>query len=548
MKGQIVEPSSHETGGTPDGSGGGGGSGNGGRRQPFAMSARAARRAAELDHLEASHAGVAFVSFAEPSSATAAIQAINDTAARHALAVELPALDDGLSGDELEGAEALEAAGTGADDKAAAAPSPAAVGNESHGGCGSIAGATTARAGGHSEALASTEQRVHVVARRAPEPSDVSWENLQIGPREQFRRQVVSTSVMLALACIGTCIIATVVYVNGTHLYSSLIQLLTGLEGLMAALALQLGMALPIIVGHVILFIAVPILAERYERHHTFAEMERAIMLKLTFFQSFNTIVAAASFWIEPTVRAEPRRWYSLGGATIANVMFGDAIFIQVLLDLVQIPIVISRSVVAPRAATQQAMDQAYIAPAGIYLAFRLQLAGKFVVICTSFGSAIPLLYLIGAFYFWLAAWIDRYNLLRRLAPPPVTDASLTSAMALIVFPAAVGMHVVLALVFFAALPAMAPPTTDHPPSSAAPTAPAAAIAPLPPPPPPPIGIAPVDDQYDAFHIQLFTTMIACAALALFTIRECARLRGWQLPTLLSDYHENAILRVITQV
>ena len=49
----------------------------------------------------------------------------------------------------------------------------------------------------------------------------------------------------------------------------------------------------------------------------------------------------------------------------------------------------------------------------------RLQLAGKFVVLATMFGTAIPVLYLIAAIYFWLAAWIDRYNLLRRLAPCP---------------------------------------------------------------------------------------------------------------------------------
>ena len=48
---------------------------------------------------------------------------------------------------------------------------------------------------------------------------------------------------------------------------------------------MQLGMALPIILGNVMLFISVPILAERYERHSTFAGMELAIMLKLTFFQ-----------------------------------------------------------------------------------------------------------------------------------------------------------------------------------------------------------------------------------------------------------------------
>ena len=55
----------------------------------------------------------------------------------------------------------------------------------------------------------------------------------------------------------------------------------------------------------------------------------------------------------------------------------------------------------------------------------------KFVVLATVFGTAIPTLYLYTAIYFWLAGWIDRYNLLRRLAPPPVTDASLTATAVL---------------------------------------------------------------------------------------------------------------------
>ena len=62
-------------------------------------------------------------------------------------------------------------------------------------------------------------------------------------------------------------------------------------------------------------------------------------------------------------------------------------------------------------------------------------------------GSAIPALYAIGAGFFWLGAWIDRYNLLRRLAPPPVTDASLTATIAIAVFPCAILLHVLMAAV-----------------------------------------------------------------------------------------------------
>ena len=120
-----------------------------------------------------------------------------------------------------------------------------------------------------------------------------------------------------------------------------------GFEGWVLSIALQGGLALPIILGNVILFISVPILADRYERHSTFAGKELAIMLKLTFFQVFNTCVAAAAFLVDPNVWSNSRHWYTLGGALLANVTLGDAIFIQLLLDFVQLPVLINRCFIA---------------------------------------------------------------------------------------------------------------------------------------------------------------------------------------------------------
>ena len=54
------------------------------------------------------------------------------------------------------------------------------------------------------------------------------------------------------------------------------------------------------------------------------------------------------------------------------------------------------------------------------------------------------MLYLVGAAYFWLALWVDRYNLLRHVAPPPRTGPSLTMAMAAFVFPLSIVLHVAL--------------------------------------------------------------------------------------------------------
>lgn len=105
-----------------------------------------------------------------------------------------------------------------------------------------------------------------------------------------------------------------------------------------------------------------------------------------------NTVVAVVAFLAVPEVAADTRQWYTLGGALIFNVMFGDLIFIMPVLDWVRLDILFLRRIRAPRQKTQLDMDRTYDMPAGLYLAYRLQLAGKFVVICAMFGSAIPVL------------------------------------------------------------------------------------------------------------------------------------------------------------
>ena len=110
-------------------------------------------------------------------------------------------------------------------------------------------------------------------------------------------------------------------------------------------------------------------------------------MLKLCFFEVFNTVVSVAAFFIDSNVWNNTRQWYSLGGAMLVNVLIGDATFLQWLLDggpLCQLGIYLS----ARRARTQLEMNEKLAEPAGIVLAFRLSLAGKFVVLATMFGSA----------------------------------------------------------------------------------------------------------------------------------------------------------------
>ena len=133
---------------------------------------------------------------------------------------------------------------------------------------------------------------VRLRARRAPEPSDVIWENLEFSWRERFKRQAASTAIMLCIASFGTAIIATVAYLQGEelpsfseHHWGECSDTWSCLRAWVYGTLFNLAMAVPVIFGNLILFISVPQLADKLERHHSFSAKEQSMMLKMTFFQ-----------------------------------------------------------------------------------------------------------------------------------------------------------------------------------------------------------------------------------------------------------------------
>ena len=108
--------------------------------------------------------------------------------------------------------------------------------------------------------------------------------------------------------------------------------------------------------------------------------------------------------------------------------MLADTFVIQFLLDVLRpFPDFINRCK-ARKARTQAKMNELWVMRADIYLAFRVQLAGKMLVLACMFGSAIPLLFLIGACYAAIARWVDRRvqrvecAAQRKRAPAPATQ------------------------------------------------------------------------------------------------------------------------------
>ena len=142
------------------------------------------------------------------------------------------------------------------------------------------------------------------------------------------------------------------------------------------------------------IFVAVPILANVLERHHTHAEKEMRIMLTLSFFQCFNNILTVTvMLWV--STAANPNAdgrfisgWYASGAALIINGLIGDLFVICIFVDGVRPQDVVRRRILAPTAKTQARMNELASIPADIFLSFRIQLLNKFLVLGLMYGFA----------------------------------------------------------------------------------------------------------------------------------------------------------------
>ena len=265
-----------------------------------------------------------------------------------------------------------------------------------------------------------------------------AWDQARVALQclDEFWRQVIAISLMMCVALAGTVIISFANYGMGPVMASA--------NSLASRVGLQVVFTLLIILGNIFIFILTPIVAHRYERHYTFGGKELSCFSKMVSFQVFNTVVASTVFYFFSSF-FEPTRhsWYEYGSSMVLNVLIGDIFVINLGIDFGQPGQLITKYLQAPTARTQRELNTMVTSSrtADIYLAFRLQLVVKIVVICLIYSSAIPICYLLTAFFRLLAMWIDRYNLLRRLAPPPRSPDALVSLVLGKIFPAAIAIH-----------------------------------------------------------------------------------------------------------
>ena len=279
---------------------------------------------------------------------------------------------------------------------------------------------------------------------RPPEPEEVYWDQLQFKHPELVRRQIIAIAGMMCVALAGTVVICIANYGMGPVMASA--------NSLASRIGMQVFFTVLIILGNIFIFILTPIVAHKYERHYTFGGKELSCFCKMVGFQVFNTVVASTVFFFFSDSLTQARHsWYEYGSSMVLNVLIGDIFVINLGIDLGQPGQLITKYLQAPHAKTQRELNSIITSSrnADIYLAFRLQLVVKIIVICLIYSGAIPICYLLTSFFMLLSMWIDRYNLLRRLKPPPRSPDALISLVLSKILPATIAVHLATNILYY---------------------------------------------------------------------------------------------------
>jgi hypothetical protein len=177
---------------------------------------------------------------------------------------------------------------------------------------------------------------------------------------------------------------------------------------------------LVILGANVFLFIFIPRLSA-FERHQNKSQQEETIMLRLYFFQVFNTIVASLILWDatqNSAGKADWPHWFADGGYFLFSVMIGDALLMNSIEYFRPFDMLIPRYITGRKVVTQQRLNRLYSLPT-FSLGMRFQFVLKSATIALLFGSALPILYFVSAATLLLTYAIDKYlvSALKRVLP-----------------------------------------------------------------------------------------------------------------------------------
>ena len=145
--------------------------------------------------------------------------------------------------------------------------------------------------------------------------------------------------------------------------------------GVLAGIGLWLAQLLLVVIGHVIVIAGAVVMANVLEVHTTHGQKERAIMLKLSFFQVINNVITVTTIAFTPNQYNPdagkepwlwfPKGWYPTGAVLIINALLGDLLFVAVVIDGLRPQDLILKHFLAPRAKTQARMNECALSHGG---------------------------------------------------------------------------------------------------------------------------------------------------------------------------------------
>lgn len=251
---------------------------------------------------------------------------------------------------------------------------------------------------------------------KAPSPSDINWENLEISYRNWYCKAIfLNASLFIVLFFLTTPVIFVNIFNNMTQSQENIIRKISPLlsEFLPTLLLLSMSALMPIIVAY----------TDEFMSHWTKSKQNHATMYKTFFFLLFMVLIlpslglTSAQAFVEWSLQSENRtlRWECIfladKGAIFVNYVITSAL-IGTALELLRFPelaMYIWRLLRMKSEAEKNTIRKEILSefPFGIHYAWTLLI----FTISTVYSLTCPLIMPFGLLYLFLKHYVDKYNI-----------------------------------------------------------------------------------------------------------------------------------------
>jgi len=252
----------------------------------------------------------------------------------------------------------------------------------------------------------------------APEPSDVFWENLEVGPHEVRKRSLYT--LLVAMGMIGTSLVLLLLL---TRSKDSQIALLKRTGATLAASTYTRGVSLvaAVVVTAVNSFLRIAInQLTVLERHDTKSDYEESYFIKLSLAYVLNQSLLIL------IVSPNPSTWFVEGGvyAQAFYIILANAI-VPELFKVVRLDTIFKRYVMGTFVKSQAKLEELWQPPEASLGEFYAGLL-KTVTLGLLYAPAMPVVWFITTSTIIIKYWSTKYALLRVCRQPPTLDEGLS--------------------------------------------------------------------------------------------------------------------------